>query len=146
MKRLARPYSYSCHRPMTVFPTGVCPQADAPPLDTGSATGKLLIRFPVRYSCICSWVVSKVNDTPEPESEGDMKEGSNSMPPNLEEFIPGERLPDSIDVYVNWDFLFRASEYFTRNRSNPQHECTIKFVRQYPRRTVVDKGMPNTPS
>jgi hypothetical protein len=42
---------------MTVFPTGVCPQAGAqvPPLDTtdpGSAemaTGELILPFPIRY-------------------------------------------------------------------------------------------------
>jgi hypothetical protein len=81
------------------------------------------------------------------ETEGDMKEGVNSIPPNLEEFIPGERLPDIIEVYVTNEFLFRASgclDYL--DRSTPQPERPIKFVRLYPGRTVIDKGMFNTPS
>ena len=80
------------------------------------------------------------------ESVGDMKEGVN-LPPNLEQFIPQECLPDIIDVYVTKEFLFRASgclDYF--NRSIPQLEHPIKFVRQYPGPTVIDKGMYNTPS
>jgi hypothetical protein len=89
------------------------------------------------HSCLSA--VAKVNDAPEPESDsegGDM----NSMPPNLEEFIPGERLPDMIDVHVNWTFLCQASGNYTPD------EPTIKFVRQCPRRTDIDKGMFNTPS
>jgi hypothetical protein len=57
------------------------------------------------------------------------------MPPNLEEFIPGERLPDIIDVYVNEHFLYRAS-----GRSRFAIERPIKFVRRSPQRTVLDKG------
>ena len=72
-----------------------------------------------------------------------MKEGVNSMPPNLEEFIPGERLPDIIDVYVNKDILFWARAFL--NLSPRQLERPIKFVRQYPRRTIINKGMFNTP-
>jgi hypothetical protein len=75
-----------------------------------------------------------------------MKEGVNSMPPNLEEFIPGERLPDSIDVYVNKNFLLRACGLLDLSTPCPQLERPIKFVRRYPRRTVIDKGMFNTPS
>ncbi len=58
------------------------------------------------------------------------------MPPNLEEFISGERLPDIIDVYVGENFLYQVSGW-------PQFaiECPIKFVRQFPQRTVLDKGM-----
>ncbi|KAF8492213.1 hypothetical protein F5888DRAFT_1732125 [Russula emetica] len=125
LQRIARPYSCSCRTPMTVFPTAICPQAEAPPLDTtdpGSAEK------------------ATVNDTPEPE--GDMKEGVNSMPPILEEFIPGERLPDIIDVYVNKEFLLRTSGNLDfLNRSSPQLERPIKFVRQHPERTVIDKGI-----
>jgi hypothetical protein len=57
------------------------------------------------------------------------------MPPNLEEFIPGERLPDIIDVYVSEDFLYQVS-------SRPQFaiERPIKFVRQFPQRAALDKG------
>jgi hypothetical protein len=29
-----------------------------------------------------------------------------SMPPNLETFIPGESLPDVIDVYIDDDFFY----------------------------------------
>jgi hypothetical protein len=95
------------------------------------------------------WVHELIRD----EIKGDMKEGGISMPPNLEEFIPGERLPDIIDVYVNKEFLFLASGCLDfLNRSIPQLEYPIKFVRQYPkrtrrsRRTVIDKGMFNIPS
>jgi hypothetical protein len=73
-----------------------------------------------------------------------MKERVN-LPPNLEEFIPQERLPDIIHVYVTKEFLFRASgcqDYL--NRSTPQLERPIKFVRQNPGPT--DKGMYNIPS
>jgi hypothetical protein len=66
------------------------------------------------------------------------------MPPILEEFIPGERLPDIIDVYVDQDFLFRACGSW--DLSTPQLERPIRFVRQYPRRTCIDKGMFHTPS
>ncbi|KAF8497458.1 hypothetical protein F5888DRAFT_1698127 [Russula emetica] len=84
------------------------------------------------------WVHELIRD----EIKGDMKEGGISMPPNLEEFISGERLPDIIDVYVNKEFLFLASGCLDfLNRSIPQLERPIKFVRQYPkrtRRTVID--------
>jgi hypothetical protein len=63
------------------------------------------------------------------------------MPPSLEEFIPGERLPDIIDVYVNEEFLFGTSgrsEGFKRLTLQP-----IKYVRQYPPRTIDNKGMFN---
>ena len=95
---------------------------------------------------ICSRAVTKVNGTraPEPDSERDMKEGVNPMPPNLEEFIPRERLPDIIDVYVNENFLLasgvRSSEFLKRQLERP-----IKFVRQYPPRTIDNEGMFNTP-
>jgi len=89
-------------------------------------------------SCICPRAVAKVNDTPEPEPEG-----VKSMPPNLEEFIPGERLPDIIDVYVNKDFLFRTWPR-AWDLSTSQLERPIKFVRQYPRRTCIDKGKFNS--
>ena len=65
------------------------------------------------------------------------------MPPNLEEFIPGECLPDIIDVYPN-RYLLRVYGLF--DLSTPQLERPIKFVRKYPPRTVIDKGMFNTPS
>jgi hypothetical protein len=69
--------------------------------------------------------------------------GENPMPPNLEDFIPGKYLPDVIDVYVNNDFLYRAfgSRDFL-DQSTARR--TIKFVRQYPQRTVIDEGMFNT--
>jgi hypothetical protein len=81
------------------------------------------------------------------EIKGDMKEAGIAMPHNLEELIPGEHLPDIIDVYVNKAFLFLASgcwEVF--KLSTEQLEHPIKFVRQYPGRTVINKGMFNTPS
>jgi hypothetical protein len=65
------------------------------------------------------------------------------MPPNFEEFIPGERLPDMIDVYFDWAFVCRAAPY---SSLKPQQKYAIKFVRQYPRRAIIDKGMFNTPS
>ncbi len=82
------------------------------------ATGELL-RFLVRYyrlHTFSSRAVAKVIDIPEPEpepAEGDSEETSapngvtraDSIPPNLEEFIPGERLPDVIDVYVDGNFF-----------------------------------------
>ena len=68
------------------------------------------------------------------------------MPLNLEEFISGERLPDIIDVYVNMDFLFRACELLDFSTPCPPLERPVKFVRQYPQRTCIDKGMSNTPS
>jgi hypothetical protein len=89
-------------------------------------------------SSICSRAVAKVNDTPEPEP--DIKEGVFSMPPNLEEFIPGECLPDIIDVYLKFRVCVPLG-LPTSPRDSP-----TKFVRQYPRRTVTDKGMFNTPS
>lgn len=64
------------------------------------------------------------------------------MPPSLEEFIPGERLPDIIDVYVNEEFLFgtcERSEGLKRLTMQP-----LKYVRQYPPRTIDNKGMFNT--
>ncbi|KAI0274053.1 hypothetical protein BGY98DRAFT_102296 [Russula aff. rugulosa BPL654] len=122
------PYPWLSTNPtMTVFPTGVCPQADAPLLD---ATDPESAEMPT---------VAKVNGTqaPEPDSEE-----VDSMPPSLEEFIPGERLPDIIDVYVNEEFLFGTSE-----RSEVLKRLTmqpIKYVRQYPPRTIDNKGMYNT--
>ncbi len=69
--------------------------------------------------------------------------GENSMPPNLEDFIPGKCLPDVIDVYVNNDFLYRA--FGSRDFSDQSTaRRTIKFVRQYPQSTVIDEGMFNT--
>jgi hypothetical protein len=62
------------------------------------------------------------------------------MPPNLDEFIPGERLPDIIDVYVNSDILFRVRGSL---HLSTQLERPIKFVRRYPQRTVINKGMFN---
>lgn len=69
-----------------------------------------------------------------------------SMPPNFDEFIPAERFPDMIDVYFDCVFDYRASEPYTPRTLKPQQKCTIKFVRQYPRRATIDKGMFNTPS
>jgi hypothetical protein len=101
----------------------------------------------VQLSCIALMETDWVRELIRDEIKRDMKEGGNSMPPNLEEFIPGERLPDIIDVYVNKEFLFLASgcrDFL--NRSTLQPERPIKFVRQYPGRTVIDKGMFNIPS
>ena len=70
----------------------------------------------------------------------------NSMPPNFEDFIPGECLPDMIDVYFDWVFECKASETYALGKLKPQQKYTIKFVRQYPRRAIIDKGMFNTPS
>jgi hypothetical protein len=68
------------------------------------------------------------------------------MPPNLDEFIPGERLPVIIDVYVNIDFLCLACALLDFSTPFPSLERPIKLVRQYPRRTCIDQGMSNTPS
>jgi hypothetical protein len=57
------------------------------------------------------------------------------MPPSLEEFIPGERLPEFIDIYVDEKFLFGASGLI-RSTLKP-----IKFVRKYPPRTIDNKSM-----
>jgi len=70
------------------------------------------------------------------------------MPPNLEEFIPGEHLPDIIDVYVSKEFLIRitgSKRMRVLDWPTSQVERPIKFVRQYPECNVVDKGMFNTP-
>jgi hypothetical protein len=68
------------------------------------------------------------------------------MPPNLDEFIAGERLPDIIDVYINKEFLRASGHYYDfLDIPNPPFEFPIKFVLQYPGRTVIDKGMFNTP-
>ncbi len=69
--------------------------------------------------------------------------GENSTPPNLEDFIPGKCLPVVIDVYVNNDFLYLA--FGSRDFSDQSTtRRAIKFVRQYPQRTVIDEGMFNT--
>jgi hypothetical protein len=69
--------------------------------------------------------------------------GGNQMLPNLEDFIPGNFLPGVIEVYVNNDFLYWA--YESRDFSDQSTtRRTIKFVRQYPQRTVIDEGMFNT--
>jgi hypothetical protein len=53
------------------------------------------------------------------------------MPLNLDEFIPGERLPDILDVCVD---LQTASGL---------KRSTLKFVRNYSSRTIDSKGMFN---
>lgn len=92
---------------------------------------------------------------PEPEPADDEKKGEEdplAMPPNLEEFIPEECLPDIINVFIDKDFLIEASSsYYGSSRyggvekaSTAQLERPIKFVRQYARRRDVDKGKFNT--
>ena len=68
------------------------------------------------------------------------------MPPNLEEFIPGERLPDILDVYLSRDILFTDYVCASRGLPTPQLDRPLKFVRLYPPRTAIDKGMFNIPS
>ena len=69
------------------------------------------------------------------------------MPPNLEEFIPKERLPDFIDAYVDENFLSQASGFGKfSERWALQSKHPIRFVRHYPRRTIDYKGMFNIPS
>ena len=59
-----------------------------------------------------------------------------SIPPNLEAFIPGECLPDDIDVYNNFTF---PPALPNRGFIPPY---PIRFVRKYPSPlpTPVDKG------
>ncbi len=91
--------------------------------------------------------VTKIDTTP----EGDLSKasllndvtGEDSMPPNLEKFIPGKCLPDVIDVYIHNHFLNQAfGPWLFPNRSTARH--TIKFVRKYPKSTVIGEGMFNT--
>lgn len=121
---------------MTVLPTQPQVESATHPRGAEMATGKL-IRSPMRYDSPHTF--PKVDETPEPDG---------AMPPNLEEFIPGECLPDIIDIYVNKDFLFRVAGYLDcSNQSTEQFERPITFFRHYPRRFVVDnKGMFNAPS
>lgn len=130
---------------MTVFQTAVCPQADAPP--PLNETGELVL-YPhaTRHASFISLradaeVNDSESDAPEPDGEEE-----DSMPPNLEEFIPEEQLPDIIDVYIDKEFLSAAQGYGFSKLSTAQLERPIKFVRQYVRCRDVDKGMFNTPS
>jgi hypothetical protein len=107
----------------------------------------------LQVSCVFLWAVTKVNDTPEGDSnEASLPNGVAEeilMPPNLETFIPGECHPDIIDVYSDDDFfhmnydpyssLWKQFKGFTMRQP-------IKFVRQYPQRTLADEGTFNAPS
>ncbi len=101
-----------------------------------------------------SRAVAKVIDIPEPEPkpepepEGDSEEtsapngvtGADSIPPNLEEFIPGERLPDVIDVYMDENFFVslwtRTKELWKQFTEEQPGRAVlpIKFERQFPPR------------
>lgn len=71
------------------------------------------------------------------------------MPPNLETFIPGECLPDVIDVYIG-DDLFNdeiCPQYLAPGKWFTMRQ-PIKFVRQYPPLCIpaapADEGTFNT--
>lgn len=138
---------------MTVFPTA---QVDAfPPGATGpenATIGELLpmLYYGLHVSCVFSWAVNKVNDTP----EGDLDNGASLLngeeeekliPPNLETFIPAECLPDIIDVYMDNHFIHNdLYSPYSGFEKLPDLKGTIrkpiKFVRQYPARTPTDEG------
>jgi hypothetical protein len=64
-----------------------------------------------------------------------------SMLPNLEAFISGECLPDSIDVYFNYiSYEIRMSclDSGTWKRFIERHP--VRFVRKYPPLTQADEG------
>lgn len=142
---------------MTVFPTT---QVDAfPPdaTDSGNATtGELLpmLYYGLHVSCVFSWAVNKVNDTPEGDLNGasllNGEEEENLMPPNLETFIPAECLPDIVDVYMDNHFihndLYIPDSEFEKlsDLKNRTVRKPIKFVRRYPVRTPTDQGKLDT--
>jgi hypothetical protein len=135
------PYSPSYDNPTGAPLDTINPESAEMPV-----AGKHL-RFPTRQaSCIYSSTDAKANGTratrAEPDTEG------NPMPPNLEELIPGRRLPDIIEVYVDQAFLFRASGREEYLNQSTELEWPIKFVRRYPSlgRFIDGKGMFNTPS
>jgi hypothetical protein len=107
-----------------------------------------LLCFPIRHDAgaSCRAVVSNANANANANANGTahwQAPESGPMPPNLEEFIPGERLPDFIDVCINEDFLHRMSGGYSNGSSKPG--WPIKFVRVYPPRNIDDgKGMSNT--
>ncbi|KAF8464801.1 hypothetical protein DFH94DRAFT_784617 [Russula ochroleuca] len=108
---------------MTVYPPAVFPQDDALPLNAtnpGNAE---------------TATVTDVSDTPE--------DGASLQEiPKLETFIPGECLPDVIDVYIDKDFLYNtSSQYFAGKQFTMRQP--IKLVRQYPPRTPADEGNVN---
>jgi hypothetical protein len=96
--------------------------------------------------------VIKIDTTP----EGDLSKaslmndvaGEDSMPPNLEKFIPGKCLPEVIDVYLHNHFVEQTlgHRYFFPDQSTARSTArhTIKFVRKYPKCTVIGEGMFNT--
>jgi hypothetical protein len=127
---------------MTVYPPAVFPQDDALPLNATNpgnaetATGELLPNVPMRYYRSHVRAVTDVSDTPE--------DGASLQEiPKLETFIPGECLPDVIDVYIDKDFLYNtSSQYFAGKQFTMRQP--IKLVRQYPPRTPADEGTFNT--
>ena len=54
------------------------------------------------------------------------------MPPNLETFIPGECLPDVIDVYIDDDFIQNICDVYSTYDMRFTVQQPIKLVRQYP--------------
>jgi hypothetical protein len=97
-----------------------------------------------------SRAVAKVIDIPEPEPENEPENdseetsapngvtGADSIPPNLEELIPWERLPDVIDVYVDENFFVSSCtkelwKLFTEEKPG-RAVLPIKFERQFPPR------------
>jgi hypothetical protein len=54
------------------------------------------------------------------------------MPPNLETFIPGECLPDAIDVYIDDNFIHNICKLYSMHGKQFTVRQPIKLVRQYP--------------
>ena len=113
--------------------------------------------FPVRFCrshthASLREAVNESNNTPGGDSNEDSLSNGVAeeklMPPNLDTFIPVDRLPDIIDVHVDVDVdpdFSGLSQYL-----NPWRQFTarhaIKFVRQYPPRTLTDEGKFSIPS
>ena len=64
-----------------------------------------------------------------------------SMPPNLETFISGEYLPDSIDVYVTSSHKICMPRLNSGLWERFIERYPVRFVRQYPPRIPADTGM-----
>lgn len=72
----------------------------------------------------------------------------NLMPPILESFIPGECLPEVIDADVDYARFYKLARDMCPEAPDLWKRFTarhaIKFVRQYPPRTITDKGTFNS--
>ena len=81
---------------------------------------------------------ASMNDAPLPDDEPEEE-----LCPNMDTFIPGERLPEFLDVYDDTDFCETNAFYRSRTpawKKFTQHRYPVKFVRVYPPRTPADKG------